>query len=378
MIKIKKEKLLVSPKDFTPSSKELEIIGTINPAAIRLPNNDILLYARVIEKLITDEDEEYYYSPRMAGESEFKLVLDKFKKETVEAKNPLDIVFKDGTKRLNFISHLRTIILDKSGFKIKKLKQKPAFYGLAWDGELGIEDPRIARINNLYVMTYVALTRDANVSTNLAISNDGIEWYRRGIIFEEQNKDVVIFPELINNKYVSFNRPEGSFEFSSPHIWISYSKDLEHWGGSSPIILSKKGEWDYDKVGAGPIPLKTQKGWLFIYHGVKEYEKKAHSLIEKINEFLGKKEERISYNVGAALLDLKNPKKIIAKSISPILKPTKKYEKGTIENKDVVFPTALIPDLNNNDVLMFSGGGDIVTSVKKISLSEILKSLRKV
>mgnify|MGYP001608379878 CR=1 FL=1 len=76
MIKIKEEKLLVSPKDFYPSSKELEIIGTINPAAIRLPNNEILLYVRVIEKLITDEDERYYYSPRMIGESEFKLILD--------------------------------------------------------------------------------------------------------------------------------------------------------------------------------------------------------------------------------------------------------------------------------------------------------------
>ena len=366
--------VLIKPSNFKTSSKELEIIGTINPGAIRLPNNDIVLYIRVIEKLIKDQDENYYYSPRMEGEETYKLILDKFDKKLVKYKNPLDIVFKDDTKRLTFISHFRRIILDKDGFKIKSIDKKPSFYGLSWDGELGVEDPRIVKINNLYIMTYVALSREANISTCIAISNDCKKWYRRGIIFEEQNKDVVIFPELFNKNYMAFNRPEGSFEFTQPHLWNSYSKNLEDWGRSKPFILSEKG-WDSGRVGAGPPPIKTKEGWLLIYHGVKERSAIDNSIIGRIKRLLGIKNKRLVYNAGAVLLDLQNPSKILAKTKNPIISPNKKYERGTFEKKDVFFPTGLVLDQNEKDILLYSGGGDIVTTVRKININQILNNL---
>ncbi len=375
MIKTKEQKLLIKPSDINPSGKEFEVIAVINPAAIRLPNNDIILYARVIEKLIKDENEKHYYSPRMIGKEKFKIKLDRFNKKLVKEKNRLDFVLKDGTKRLTFISHLRKVVLDRTGFKIKRIEKKPSFYGLSWDGELGIEDPRITKINDLYVMSYVSLSRNENVSTSYAISNDCINWYRRGVIFSEQNKDVALFPERINEKYIALNRPEGSFEFSSPHIWLSYSKDLEHWGEASSLRLSKKSSWDSGRVGTGPPPIKTEKGWLLLYHGVIE-PKEESGFIKKLKEVFYHKEKRIKYAVGAALLDLKNPKKIIAKSQVPIITPRMKYEKGTFEDKDVVFPTGLI--LDKNDLLIYSGGGDVVTTVKKISLTEILNSLKNI
>ncbi|MDO8508290.1 MAG: hypothetical protein Q7S27_01245 [Nanoarchaeota archaeon] len=375
MIEIKKEGIILKPSNIKPTSTEFQVIATINPGAIRLPNNDILLYVRVIEKLIKDQDEKYYYAPRMTGEESFKLILDKFDKKKIAVKNPLDFVLKDETKRLTYISHFRRIILDKNGFKIKSIDKKPCFYGLAWDSELGVEDPRITKIGKLYLMTYVGLSRSANVSTYLAISKDCKKWYRRGIIFQEQNKDVVILPELINKNYIALNRPEGSFQFSQPHIWISYSNDLEKWGKSKPIELSKKGEWDSDRVGAGPPPIKTKEGWLLIYHGVKENTQRATTLMKKIKFLFGKREKRLSYDVGAALLEYNNPHKIIFKSKNPIILPIKKYEKGTFENKDVVFPTGLIEDLNKKDLLIYSGGGDIVTTVKKVSLKKILDTL---
>ena len=85
-----------------------------------------------------------------------------------------------------------------------------------------------------------------------------------------------------------------------------------------------------------------------------------------------------TYSVGAALLDLINPEKVIAKSKNPIIVPKKDYERGTFENKRVVFPTGLVVDENGKDLLIFSGGGDVVTTVKKVSLNEIMKSLKKV
>jgi len=370
MIKIKKEKILVSPKDIIPSSPKFEVLGTLNPGAFRLPNKDILLYVRVLEKLKKDEDAKYYFSPRFSGDEKLKIVIDKFNKKDVREKTNLSIEFEDGTKRLTYISSLRRVYLDKTGLKVKSIDKKPSFFGLKWDGELGVEDARIIKLKNSYVMTYVTLSREENISTSYAISNDGMKWFRKGILFNGQNKDVVIFPERIKGKYFAFERPEGGFQFSMPDIWISHSKDMQLWGRSRPLNLPYN-EWDAGRSGAGPPPIKTKKGWLLLYHAVTK-ETKETGAIE------GMEETRISYLVGAALFDLKNPRKLLAKSENPILLPTQKYEQGTFEYKRVVFPTGAIMDSNNKDLLIYSGAGDRFTTVKKIGLQDILDTLKKI
>lgn len=382
MVKVKKEKILIKPEDLKPSHPKLKIIGVLNPSAVRLPNKDISLYIRVIEKLLKTKDKKYAYSPRMIGEKKFQLKIDKFKRNTIKESSELDFIFKDGTKRLTFISHFRKVVLDPSGFKIKSIEQKPGFYGLAWDGELGVEDSRITKIGELYTMTYVSLSRSENISTSYAVSNDCKNWYRRGLIFGEQNKDVVLFPEIINEKYIAFERPEGSFQFTPPHMWISYSKDLEFWGDKKPFVISKNGSWDSERVGAGPPPIKTKKGWLFVYHGILSYKEKKliQGILNKMDiteKISGKiKPTDIVYCAGAILLDLKNPRKIIAKTNVPILFPMKKHEIGVYENKRVIFPTGLVLSEDKKDVLIFSGAGDFLITVKQISLNKIFRKLR--
>ena len=226
-------------------------------------------------------------------------------------------------------------------------------------------------------MSYVSLSRLGNISTSLAVSYDCMNWKRKGTMFREQNKDVVLFPEKIRGKYVAFNRPEGNFQFTPPKIWISLSNNLKLWGESRPIKLSKKGSWDYARTGAGPPPIKTDKGWLLIYHGVRTKEVKSKTnIIEKI---LHEQEKEFSsvYSVGAALFDLKKPYKLIAKPHKPILTPQKKYEKeGFVEN--VIFPTGIVFTRGHNNILLYSGAGDTLTTVKKIALKDILRSLEKV
>jgi predicted GH43/DUF377 family glycosyl hydrolase len=382
MIKVKKEFVLVKPSDIKPSHNSLEVLGTFNPAAARLKNGNIILYVRILEKLKITHDDNYFYAPRLVGDDRYILKIDKFKKDLVKNYSNLDIVFKDDTKRLAFISHFRRVLLDNSGLRVIEIDDKPSFYGVSWDGELGVEDPRITKINDLYVMSYVNLSREDNISTSLAISKNGYHWHRRGIIFREQNKDVVFFPELIDKKYVAFDRPEGSFQFSPPHIWISYSGDLEYWGKSKSVIFSKKNEWDSGRVGAGPPPIKIDRGWLFIYHGTLSIKHRhmIHSFYSKIKNFFKSlfkvyKEADEIYCVGIALFDLNDPETLITKSKTPILYPRKKYESGTFENKKVIFPTGLVIDNNPKYVLLYSGAGDHVTTVRKISLHELMKSL---
>jgi len=379
MVKIKEDKIIIKPIDFKPSSKDFEIIGTINPAVARLSNGDILLYVRVIEKLIKDEDKEFVYSPRMIGKKDFKYTLDKFPKSSITEKNPLDFVFLDGTKRLTFISHLRKIILDSNGLKIKKIEQKPSFFGIRDDGEFGIEDPRITKIKDRYIMTYVTLSKYGDISVSYAISKDLKNWRRKGVMFQEQNKDVIIFPEIIGDHYIAINRPEGNFQFSLPHMWLSYSKDLKHWGHPKPLILSKsKIGWDSGRVGSGTPPIKTKKGWLILYHAVEEKKVNDYFLIKLLKKTLGLSNIITQYNVGAVILKLENPSEILMKTKDPLFSPTKKYEKGVIEKKNVIFPTGMVLSNNKKDLLIYSGAGDVMTEVKKISINEIMKALRKI
>jgi beta-1,2-mannobiose phosphorylase / 1,2-beta-oligomannan phosphorylase len=363
-MKMQKEALLITPEMIKPSSKYLEVIGAINPAAVRGEDGKIILYVRVIERLKVLEDKQYFYSPRMVGDTKYELKIDKFRKKEVANKSEFDIIFHDTTKRLTFISHLRRVILDESGFNIISIDKEPTFYGISGDSELGIEDPRIVQIEGKYVMTYVSLSRKENISTSVAISEDLKTWERKGIIFGEQDKDVVIFPEKIKERYVAFDRPEGNFQFTPPHIWIGYSDDLISWGNLKSINLVKKGDKDYGRIGPGCPPIKTNEGWLLIYHTVRS----------EIDEKNG---ELYIYSASAALFDLKNPKKLLAKS-DPIIMPDQEYELKLYQKKRVVFPTGVVVDKNGKDLILYSGGRDVITSVRKMSLKKIMESLKKV
>jgi predicted GH43/DUF377 family glycosyl hydrolase len=378
---IKKERVLLRPSDLISSDKRLKIIGTLNPAAVRMDDGKILLYVRVIEKLKKFEDKKYVYAPRLDGKKKYKLVIDKFKKKDVTGFSHLDIIFRNGTKRLNFISHLRKVILDEKGFNVLEIDEKPTFYGLKEESELSVEDPRFTKLEKKYYMTYVGLSRENNISTYLAESKDLKKWKRLGIIFGEQDKDVVLFPEKVRGKYVVFDRPEGSFQFSPPHIWIAYSDEKLEWGKLKSVHLSKIGDYDHGRKGAGPPPIKTKKGWLLIYHSVIEYDnildKKAAK--KHIEKGFGKTSKQLAgltfYCMGAALFDLKNPSKLIARNKYPLIYPNKRYCKG-FEDKQIFFPTGVIED--GEDLLIYSGAGDVCTMVSKINLKELLKTLKKV
>ena len=158
------------------------------------------------------------------------------------------------------------------------------------------------------------------------------------LFLENKNKDAFLFPEKIDGEYVAFNRPESSFHFSKPGIWISYSKDLIYWGRDLNIARPREGStWENERIGGGAPPIKTKKGWLCIYHGVKYIDGKQ------------------TYSAGAMLLNLKHPKRIIARSSpkKPLFGPSEKFEKKGYINQ-VVFPTAVVPTLDGKSLLIYS------------------------
>ena len=253
------------------------------------------------------------------------------------------------------------LILSKDGCAVEEVSINPNFTGTATEGNYGVEDPRIVKIGKKYYMTYVTVSMNEGVSSNLATCTKFGYWQRQGIIFREQNKDTVMFPQKIKNKFAALHRPEGFFEFSRPSIWIAYSPDSIYWGKERALLHPRPKGWDSIRIGSGAPPIKTKEGWLMIYHGVRPA--KNHGI----------------YSAGAILLDKKNPEKVIARSplSKPLFEPYYSWEKkGVVDG--VVFPTGVVPDLNKKDLLIYYGGADKVIAVAKIGIDEIISHMSPV
>lgn len=351
------EKVLVKPADVKPSFSGWSVVGVFNPAAARMRDGRIVLFARVAEMPPAAKSGKFR-CPEIVKADWYKVKCNEFASSEVRSKNKACIRLWDKRCMLTTLSHFRRIVLSRGGFEVEEIAGKPSFTGTHLGGQYGVEDPRITKIGGRWVMTYVSVSINEGVSTPLAISKDLQNWKRQGIIFSQQNKDAVIFPEKVAGKYVALHRPEGFFGSNKPSIWVSYSKDLAFWGREKSILHCREHAWDSERIGAGAAPVKTKEGWLEIYHGVR------------------KEGKRKIYSAGAVLLDLRNPEKVLARSPKkePLFEPKHGFERHGFAS-NVVFPTGAVVDQNGKDLLVFYGAADTVVAVKKLALKGILGSL---
>ncbi|MFQ3548754.1 MAG: glycoside hydrolase family 130 protein [Armatimonadota bacterium] len=183
----------------------------------------------------------------------------------------------------------------------------------------GIEDPRITYLEGSYYIMYTAYSK-YGARLALAKTQDFKEFERIALISQPENKDGCLFPKKIRGKYARLDRPYGG---GTGNMWVSYSDDLVYWGDSEIVMTTRGGYWDTTRIGACATPIETEYGWLHIYHGVKDTS--AGPL----------------YRMGAVLLDLENPAKVICRSAVPILTPREYYERvGDVGN--VVFSCGAI------------------------------------
>lgn len=224
-------------------------------------------------------------------------------------------------------------------------------------GNSGCEDPRLTKIGNKIYMLYTAF--DGKNSPRVALSwilvNDFIKqkwtWAKPVLISPPNmdNKDACIFPEKINGQYFIIHRNGDDIDSAfSPTL----NFDGKTWIQEYRWIFPRAGMWDSRKVGIAAPPIKTKKGWVLFYHGVSEDDG--------------------FYRVGAILLDLSDPTKIIARSDEPIFEPDAYYEKiGQVSN--VVFPCGVA--LMKDKFFLYYGGADKVVGVATIGRKELLKNL---
>jgi len=269
---------------------------------------------------------------------------------------------KDKVSRLGYAS-------SKDGFKIEERLKKPIYLPkikaeskIVKSKNTGVEDPRLTQIGNRIYLTYAASDgRTSQVALASIKIRDFLEkkwnWKRHGVLFPGRaNKNAVLFPEKIKGRYVLYHRIE-------PNVWVSYSSDLKKWSAPKVVMRPRKKMWDSVKIGAGAPPIKLKNKWLFIYHGVGREPASA-----PLSRALAGRKEKYIYRLGYALIDAKNPEKILFRSKEPILEPVKDYEKrGQVPN--VVFSCGAV--IKGKKLLVYYGGADTVIGVASTDLDKL-------
>ncbi len=346
------ENPIIKTSNLKPLHADFRILGVFNPAAF-IFNKKICLLLRVAEQPIPKAGKcRIPFIDHSSGEAKMSF----FELNSNDKDLDLSDVRKYnycGRDYLSSLSHFR--LASSSDGKIFEIDSKP---WLLPDGEnenFGIEDARVTQIESTYYINYSAVSDDGYV-TSLIKTKNFKSLKRLGIIFHPLNKDVAIFPEKIGGKYFALHRPD-SMPFAKPAIWISSSPDLVHWGNHHVLLRPGQNDWNKLKIGGGPPPIKTEAGWLVIYHGVKQPAADS-------SEF---------YSLSTMLLDLENPQKILS-NLSPILIPETDYETNAFV-KNVVFSNGAIIHPQTQELMVYYGAGDESIGVAAIPLKEILNQL---
>ncbi|QDO94402.1 glycosidase [Formosa sediminum] len=334
---------LLSPKDLEPSNPNMVITSLLNPGVFEF-NGKIGLLVRVAERSIQKEGVlsiPFYNEEGVIEILDFD--LDDPKLNAYDAR----VITYNGTDYLTTISHLR-LFLSIDGINFIESKH-PSLFGEGIYECFGIEDCRVSKLEAMYYLTYTMVST-YGVGVGLKTTKDWFNFENKGMIFSPHNKDCAIFEEKINGKFYALHRPS-SPELGGNYMWIAESPDGVHWGNHKCIAKTRTGCFDSKRLGAGAAPIKTDKGWLAIYHGANETNR---------------------YCLGALLLDLNDPSKLIARSKAPIMEPNASYEHiGFFGN--VVFTNGHV--VHGDTLKIYYGASDEFVCLAHFSIDEILKTL---
>lgn len=272
----------------------------------------------------------------------------------------------------------------KDGLNFERVSEEPVF-GPSENGyDAGcVEDPRIVKIGEWYYVTYASrpfppgqywlpgseqtykrlqcpedfpwIMRNNATATGLALTKDFKTWIRAGRMTSPlvDDRDVILFPEKVGGKYYMIHRPMNwtgpKYGTEHPAIWISSGDDMLTWENPKLLI---KAEYDWEcKVGGNTPPLKTEHGWLTIYHGVGPDK---------------------HYRLGALLLDLEDPTIVRYRTKDWIMQPEEDFEING-PYKGVVFPCGNV--IIDDTFYLYYGGADKYVGVATCKTQELLNYL---
>ncbi len=335
---------IIRPADVRPSREGMEVACVLNPGAFRFQGRTGLLL-RIAERPV--QEAGWISTPVLDPAKPGGIDIVRFPESECKWIEDARIFSHNGRGYLTTLSHLRLAWSD-DGVKFS-VEAKPTLMGEGPLEAFGLEDCRVTQIGDTYHLHFTAVS-DAGFGVGYISTTDWKTYQRHGVIIPPPNKDFALFPEKIGGYYYALHRPT-HHALGGPYIWISRSPDLLHWGDHHCVARPRPGTWDGQKLGGGGEPIKTEKGWLEIYHGVAKDSQ---------------------YCLGLLLFDLHDPRKLLARSELPIMKPTEPYElTGFFGN--VVFTNG--HTVNGDAVTLYYGASDEVICGATLSIKALLASL---
>ena len=316
----------------------------LNPGVFVMDGR-ICMIIRVAER---PEQKEGKISFPVYEDNRFKVLEFDRNSPDIDLSDPRVINYK-GQDYLTTLSYLRIVFSD-DGVRFYEDSKYPPVFGRGFYESFGIEDCRVATMDDGYYLTFTEVSPVA-VGVGMMHTRDFRHFTHEGMIFPPHNKDCALFEEKIDGRYYALHRPS-SPELGGNYMWIAESPDRIHWGRHKCVATTRKGFFDSARLGAGASPIRTDEGWLVIYHGADSSNR---------------------YCLGAMLLDLKDPSKVLARSSEPIMEPVAPYEQtGFFGN--VVFTNGQIVD--GDTVHIYYGASDEVICKADFSIKEILAMLK--
>ncbi|HWA85046.1 MAG TPA: hypothetical protein VG710_02390 [Opitutus sp.] len=334
-----------------PSQDDLAVVGAFNPGAA-LTGDGVVLLVRIAE-VPAEKRAGWIALPRWEPGAE-RATIDWVREDDIVREDTRSVRFKrGGIVRLTFVSHL-AIARSRDGRTIDAIESR-RFLPAGPLEEFGVEDPRITRIGETFHIAYVAVSRHGP-ATALATTRDFRVFTRHGVILPPDNKDVVLFPEKIDGKFFAIHRPSISASLTRPEMWMATSADALSWGGHR-FFRGGESDWETGRIGAGAPPIRTEAGWLELYHG----NDRKHD------------ESRVGrYGGGLLLLDEHEPWKVRG-AAGPVFVPEADFElRGFVP--EVVFPTGIVEQ--GETALVYYGAVDAVTGVTEFRKKDLLAAVR--
>lgn len=274
------------------------------------------------------------------------------------------------------------LLVSADGVRFEPVVDRPVLTGeMLGFPDGSVQDARVVRIDGRYLLTYAMQPYPIDCSptgnglpdystdrypewqrapapmisqSGIAVSDDLVTFTPVSFTTPRDidDRDNVLFPERVAGRFALLRRPTSyvgdHYGTAAPGIWISYSEDLESW--SEPRLIARPEQpWEARKIGAGPPPIRTARGWLLVYHGVDE-----HSM----------------YRVGAMVLDLDDVEHVVARTIEPIMEPQAYYERFGLVVPRVIFPTGAV--VRDDRLDLYYGCTDTAIALASAPLEDIV------
>ncbi|PZU11105.1 MAG: glycosidase [Sphingobium sp.] len=366
MTHILEDRLVLTPDDINLSLSPLAgrvdaptyVLGAFNPGLTRLPNGNLLLLVRIAEALREPVWDGHVHAIRWSEEG---YVLDAWPLDDVDTSDPRTFRLKEGgwrTMGLTSLSWLLPVELSPDGLDVRTFHYDRAIAPSRTVQCYGVEDPRISRVGDRWLMTSCSVSPERQCTT-LYSSTDGLDWYYDGIALDHQNKDMLIFEGLIGGYYWAQTRPLGDVYFvyppgsewrAGPSINLALSPDARFWKPHErPGIRPHVATLATARMGGGAPPILTEEGWLTLWHGVEP------------NASVG------TYRTYWSLLDRDDPAIVLRTDHEALIEPNPDLTRALDHQmylRDVVFTTGIVDA--GDHYIVASGEADLACRITHI------------